>query len=406
MLVLVVGCGGGHGVGGDDGGMGDGGTSTGSGVGGGGDNGNGSGSDGGSDNGSGSGNGNGNGSGTGSDGTVETNCARPIAPTVTTTVTGSVPNIGAFNHNNNFAVFRAGDQILAASTVDPAHYWLRWTPGGWTSELIPWPANMPTGHNHYINFVFQLATTRALIVSDDYFVMTYDGHAMSSAVALPTGHPIWGYTQDTAGAYHVFSGTSEYMSKPDGTWYPPAPVPIPITSGLDDIQGAAAVMRDGRLVVIYLDDKFDAPAQHAHVISYAPNGPWTADQDITTNWRSNAEYPAAYAPPGGGIVLEVNLGMWRSADGMAFGNYENMSYQAIAGECLDSLVLSGGSAGLDDMPGNWSLYELQGTSWVTFAGDTIPAYEYDVSGVATLPSGKTFWVVSSHLGKTDYLVSP
>ena len=396
VLVLAVGCGGhgAHGVGGDDDGMGDAGAA-------GDGNGNGSG------NGNGNGNGSGTGDGSGSDGTVETGCAMPVAPRVTLSVTGSVPLTGAFSHLNQFAVFRAGDQIISSAVIDPAHYWQRWTGSGWNSEAIPWPANMPTNHNNYIEYVYQLASTRVLIVSDDGHIMTYDGHTMSAAVVPPTTHRIWGYAQEANGTYHVFEGTSEYVSKPDGTWYPPAPIPMPFTSNLDDIDGTAAIMRDGRVVVMYLDFNVDAPARHAHVLSYAPNGPWTAEQDITPTWRSNAEYPFAYAPPGGGIVLAVNLGMWRSTDGTTFGDPENRSFEAIAGECLDSLVIVGVSGGTFDTPGNWSLFDQQYSTWELLWPDTqLPAYAYDVVGVAALPSGKTFFVDSSYQGKTDYLVSP
>jgi hypothetical protein len=165
-------------------------------------------------------------------------------------------------------------------------------------------------------------------------------------------------------------------------------------------------MRDGRVVAMYLDDHVNAPATHAHVISYAPNGPWTTEQDITPTFRINAENPIAYAPPGGGIVLAVDFALWRSADGTTFGNYEQLSDAPIAGECLDSLVVAGAGGGTGDTPGNWTLFDQQGASWVTLAGDTLPASAYDVSGVATLPGGKTFWVVSTYQGKTDYLVTP
>jgi hypothetical protein len=147
------------------------------------------------------------------------------------------------------------------------------------------------------------------------------------------------------------------------------------TSNLDDIDGTAAIMRDGRVVVMYLDFNTDAPARYAHVLSYAPNGPWTPEQDITPTWRSNAEDPVAYAPPGGGIVLAVHLGMWRSTDGTTFGDPERQSFDAIAGECLDSLVIVSTSGGTLDTPGNWSLYDQQYSTWELLGPDTqLPAY--------------------------------
>ncbi len=327
------------------------------------------------------------------------------------TVTGSVPFIG-FHDFDSFAVFRVHDQIISAAVVDPAHYWQRWTGSGWNSERIPWPANLRTDINHYITRVIALANTNVLIVTDDGSVMTYDGSTMSAAVAWPVGNAqhAWGFTQDASGAYHVFWGTQEYVSKPDGTWYPPAPVPMGNLPNNDDVRGAAAIMRDGREVVMFLDDNIDAPATHVHVLSHAANGPWTAEMDITPTWRVNAHNPRAYAPPGGGIVLAADAdttpAIWTSATGTSFGDYAYAPGEAIGGECLDSLVLVGTSGASIMSRGVHAVFEQQGSSWVPFGFDQLPAYTYDVVGVATLPGGKTFMVVSSYTGKTDYLVSP
>jgi hypothetical protein len=294
--------------------------------------------------------------------------------------------------------------------IDEAHTWLRWTPGGWSAEPIPWPSNLRTDINHYIAHVVPLASTHALIVSDDRWIMTYDGSSMSTAIQLPSavGLHIWGYTQDASGAYHVFWGFQEWISKPDGTWYPPAPVPIPPQQmAEDDVMGAAAIMRSGRVVVLYLDGNYNAPARHAHLLSRDANGPWTAETDITPTWAVNAYSPQLYAPPGGGVVANVaavstyvtEAVLWRSSDGISVGNYETFpggELPGITGECLDSLVLTGGA---------YSLYELQGSSWVAFASHSSDGvWPYNI-GVATLANGKTFWVLGKYSG-TDYMVSP
>jgi hypothetical protein len=52
----------------------------------------------------------------------------------------------------------------------------------------------------------------------------------------------------------------------------------------DDVTGAAAIMRSGRIVVLYLDSHFDSPARHAHLLSRPANGAWTDSVDITPTW--------------------------------------------------------------------------------------------------------------------------
>jgi hypothetical protein len=344
------------------------------------------------------------GGGGGDDGGVDTGCAPPVAPTVTMSVLASTGGPGL--------VFRAGDHILAKPVIDEAHSWLRWTGSGWSSESIPWPAELPTNHDHYISLVVPLATTHALIVTDDRWIMTYDGATMSPAIQPPSavGPHVWGYTQDAGGAYHVFWGTQEWISKPDGTWFPPAPVPIPLQGQApDDVIAAAAIMRSGRIVVEYLDANFNAPARHAHLLSRGRNEPWTNDVDLTPTWAVNAQVPQLYAPPGGGIAINVAgastnytvPALWRSADGVAIGDYETISpgsMLSFSGECLDSLVINGAQS-------TYALFELEGSSWVTFAGhDAIGVVPGQVA-VAALASGKTFWVLGK-LSGTDYLVSP
>lgn len=341
----------------------------------------------------------------GSDGGVATGCPAPAPPSVTMSVLSSSGGPGL--------VFRAGDQILAKPVIDQAHAWLRWTGSGWSSEPIPWPSNLPTNHNHYISRVVQLATTRALIVTDDRWMMTYDGTTMSPAIQPPSsaGLHIWGYTQDAGGAYHVFWGTQEWISKPDGTWYPPAPIPIPLQSQApDDVIGAAAIMRSGRIVVAYLDANFNAPARHAHLLSRGPNEPWTNAIDLTPQWAVNAQTPQLYAPPGGGIAINVTgasnyylvPALWRSADGITVGDYEtitNGTMRSFAGECLDSLIVNGTSQG------NYALFERQGYSWIPFASHSATSVLPDQIAVAALANGKTFWALGTYTG-TDYLVSP
>lgn len=354
--------------------------------------------------GNGSGSGDGSGDGSGSD-VVLTGCAPPATPSVTMTVSSSSGGPGL--------VFRAGNQILAKPVIDEAHYWLRWTGSGWSSESIPWPANLPTNHNHYISRVVQLATTRALIVTDDRWIMTYDGTTMSSAIQPPsaTGLHIWGYAQDAGGAYHVFWGAQEWISKPDGTWYPPAPIPIPLQGQApDDVTAAAAIMRNGRIVVEYLDANYNAPARHAHLLSRAANGPWTSEVDITPTWAINAQNPRLYAPPGGGVAIHVTgaanyytvPALWRSTDGLSVGDYETISNGSMAsfsGECLDSLIINGA------VQSEYALFVRQGTSWVPFVSHTSTSVVPSQVEVAALPNGKTFWVVGKYTG-TDYLVSP
>jgi hypothetical protein len=345
------------------------------------------------------------GSGGSGDDTVETNCAAPIAPSVTLSVTSSNGGPGL--------VFRAGDQILAKPVIDETHTWLRWTPGGWSAEPIPWPSNLPTIHDHYISRVVQLASTRALIITDDHWLMTYDGTTMSPAIQQPAtgGTHVWGFTQDAAGAYHVFWGVQEWISKPDGTWYPPAPVPIPLQGqSEDDVVGAAAIMRSGRVVVLYLDANFDAPARHAHLLSRGPSEPWTDETDITPTWAVNAQTPQVYTPPGGGIVLNVTGAstsylvpvLWRSTDGVTVGNYEMIGIggmYSFAGECLDSLIISGSASS------SYDLLERQGMSWVPFASHPADSVYTPQVAVAALANGKTYWVLGKFTG-TDYLVSP
>jgi hypothetical protein len=258
----------------------------------------------------------------------------------------------------------------------------------------------------------QLATTRALIVTDDRWLMTYDGSTMSSAIALPSavGLHVWGYSQDAGGAYHVFWGAKEWISKPDGTWNPPAPIPFPLPGSEDDVTGAAAIMRSGRIVALYLDSNFDSPARHAHLLSRPANGAWTDSVDITSTWAINAQDPQLYAPPGGGIAINVTgaanyykvPALWRSTDGVTLGDYETLSnglMLSFAGECLDSLVINGTASS------TYALYKLQGYSWVTFAGhDTTSVLPRQVAAAA-LPNGKTFWALGKYTG-ADYLVSP
>lgn len=345
------------------------------------------------------------GTGAGEDGgsgddTVETGCAPPVAPSVTLSVASTSIGPGV--------VFRAGDQILAKPVIDETHTWLRWTSGGWSAEPIPWPSNLPTDHDHYIARVVPLATTKALIVTDDRWIMTYDGATMSSAIQPPaaTDAYIWGYAQDAAGAYHVYWGTQEWISKPDGTWNPPTPVPIPQVTAAD-VDAVAAIMRSGRVVVEYLDA--NTPT-HAHLVSRAPNEPWTAAVDITSQWAVNAEEPQLYAPPGGGIAIYVTgastnytlAALWRSADALTLGDYEtiaNGSMFSFTGECLDSMTINGA------VPGSYALFDLEGLGWSPFATHTAVGVQPGNVSVAALANGKTFWAVGTFTGE-DYLVSP
>lgn len=125
----------------------------------------------------------------------------------------------------------------------------------------------------------------------------------------------------------------------------------------------------------------------------------------------NAQDPRLYAPPGGGIVINVTgaststrvPALWRSADGITVGDYETIANGAMypfAGECLDSLIISGGTP-----QGDYALFELEGYSWVPFASHEATSVLPGQVAVAALANGKAFWVLGKYTG-TDYLVSP
>jgi hypothetical protein len=145
-------------------------------------------------------------------------------------------------------------------------------------------------------------------------------------------------------------------------------------------------------------------------LSRPANGVWTDPVDITPTWAVNAHEPQLYAPPGGGIAINVTgasnyykvPALWRSADGITIGDYETLSngvMSSFAGECLDSLVING-TDGTE-----YALYKRQGLSWVSFAGHESATVLPRQVALATLANGKTFWVLGRY-GGTDYLVSP
>lgn len=328
----------------------------------------------------------------GGDGGIATACTQPRKPTQVTTVTSP----SSLNFDNE--VFSAGDQVFAMPPLANGTVWLRWTGTGWSEEAIPWPANLPAPRT--VDRAVQTSTGKVVIVAGRYLT-TFDGVAMTPAVQLPAIGAPWAYAQAPDGTYHVFHGAQESVSKPDGTWHPAAPVPVQKLS--TDPTAAATVMADGRIVVVYVNQVFGNDPRHVHVISRKPNTLWTPVVDITPTWAVQAYGPYAFAPRGGGVVIGATGAgavLWRSADGVTFGDYEPLGLirvVGVAGPCLDALVATAG------YQTRYDLLRLQGTTWSILESRSIN-YINDAH-VAMLPDGRTFWVLGE-TNRVEYFATP
>ena len=375
LLGLVIGCGSApHPPGGGDGTSDGGNDSDGGGDGGGGD------GDGGGDHG-------------GDAGTVSSNCHALIAPTVTETVSG----VGG-------VLLRGGNTMISIGGLAPTDYWLRWTGAGWNSEAIPWPANVPVGNSpRAIDRIFPQSNGHSLIIDENRtWVMSFDGTALVHALQVPNiGTYYWGVTEDATGAYHILDGEQEWVSKPDGTWYPPAPVPLHNNEGYAGFS-TVATMTDGREAILFIRDVGNV--HHAWLTSHPVNGVWTTPVDITPQWAEPAQNPRLLAPTGGGLAIYVDGGLWRTLDGVAVGDYELTGTTVLAGECLDQLVIANWSeTEVDSHILQAQLWKSEGTTWESLAG-TLYDY-YNGYTLATLPGGKVFWNVATPTGMA-FMVSP
>ena len=330
----------------------------------------------------------------GGDGGVVTGCAQPGAPSSVTTMS-SVSDL------NFIDLFSAGGKVFATLPLSDGSSWLRWTGTAWSQEAIPWPAALPAPHS--VDHVVQLASGDALIVSRTY-LMTFDGTTMTAPVALPAIDTPWAYAQGPDGAYHVFADAQESVSKPDGTWYPAAPVPVQKLSLAPT--AVATVMASGRVVVVYIDQTFGSTDPvHVHVVSRVPGGTWTADDDITPTWAVRAQDPIVFAPPGGGVAIGASApgvggAAWRSSDGTTFGDYEALGISdvaSIAGPCLDALVAAVG------YQTRYDLMKLDGTSWEILDSQTVNYI--DSAAAAMLPDGRTFWALGES-SRVEYRATP
>jgi hypothetical protein len=207
---------------------------------------------------------------------------------------------------------------------------------------------------------------------------------------------VFGVVGTSSGNMHV-----EVVQNPAGGWYPAAPIPIP--GSVNDKVGIVAA--DGRVVVAYTDIFFDdTDPVHVHVVSHTPASTWTADQDITPTWAVHAYNLRALAAPGGGVILGASGAgsvIWRSVDGVTFGEYEQASaygwLASIHAQCLDSPIV---------VAGYQTSYRLEGRvggSWTTLKQRTLSYI--DNAGAVILPSGKTYFA----LGETnqhEYFATP
>ena len=321
-------------------------------------------------------------------------CTAPVVPSQTTTLTGQY-------NMNDVEVFSAGGRVFARHSKLPLTLWWRWTGTGWNEETIPWHAAIPTGA--YIRSVHRALDGGVVIVTQGHLV-TFDGMTMRDPVALPAVSDVHSYARGTDGRYHVFHAKHESVSKSDGTWDPPAPIPIPTIDSTPS--SSATVMADGRVVVVYHDVFFDDDdLVHLYAISRAPGQTWGAPQDLTPNWAVRANRPIVYAPPNGGLVVAANgngVGavVWRSTDGVAFGTYHQLGLifpHAIDGPCLDALAITAGYQTRYDVfgygNGAWSTLRSRSLSYIVDAD------------VAMTPDGNVIWGLGE-TNQVEYMTPP
>jgi hypothetical protein len=341
------------------------------------------------------------GGGGGADAAPPGPCEAGIAPTQLTQMSST--------SNLNFVtILAAGGQVFATAPFGvPSSTWLRWTGSAWSQETIPWPTNLPSPTG--ISSVVQLPDGDALLVSG-LWMTTFDGVSMTDAVEVPaSAGNAWGYARSPAGQLHVFGvvGTSsgnmhvEVVENPAGGWYPAAPIPIP--GSVNNRIGIVAT--DGRVVVAYTNIFFDDDDPvHVHVVSRAPASTWTAEQDITPTWAVRAYNLRALAAPGGGVILGASGAgsvIWRSVDGVTFGEYEQASaygwLASIHAQCLDSPIV---------VAGYQTSYRLEGRvggSWTTLKQRTLSYI--DNAGAVILPTGKTYFALGES-NQHEYFATP
>jgi hypothetical protein len=330
-------------------------------------------------------------------------CADGVSPTQTTTIT-SVSNL------NFVKILSAGGEVYATAPFGvPASQWLRWTGSGWSQEAIPWPANIPATSG-ILSYAAQPTGNVILRSGTGEWLTVFDGTTMTTGVAVPaSAGTLWAYAQGGDGMLHLFGtvGTStgnvhvEVVENPAGGWFPAAPIPIP--GSVND--KVAAVTAGGRVVVAYTDIWFDDDDPvHVHVTSRGPATLWTAAADITPTWAVRAYSLHAMAPPGGGLLLGASGAgsvIWRSPDGVAFGEYEQASAYGwlsdIHAQCLESPVV---------VAGYQTAYRLEGRvggAWTTLSQREL--HYIDNAGAVILPNGKTYFALGES-NRHEYVATP
>ena len=327
-------------------------------------------------------------------------CTKPMAPTQKTTVS-SVSDL------NFVQIFSAGGKVLATPPLTPSQ-WLRWTGTGWSQESIPWPPNLPAADAQSgLTDSIPLPSGKALLRANQWLT-TYDGTSMSPALQLPAlFDTLYAITQTSDGRYHVLHGTesgslNELISNGSAGWLPDAP--LPALGPLGELT-ATAIAND-RIVVVYTN-AFFTPTDpvHVHVMSHPAGGLWTSPQDITPTWAVRAQGVHVFGPAGGGLVVgatgDTSVGaIWRSADGVTFGNYENPgdSYVSwLGGTCLDNVVVVTGYQSWSNLIG-WN-----GSAWSVLANRT--TNYINSARAVVLDDGRTFWALGESY-QCEYVASP
>lgn len=313
-----------------------------------------------------------------------TSCTAPVAP-------AHEMVLNSTSMMNHVDLIHARGKVFATLPFGYpfATEWLRWTGTGWAQEAIPWPAGLisTTG----ISKVVQLPTGDALIVSNKW-LMVFDGVAMTSLVEWPAWvtNP-WSFTRTSDGRLHIFHGKQMTSSKTGGGWDQADALPLP---NISEVQAAA--LADDRIVIIYNDVFYDPnDLVHLHVVSRTPTTNWTTPQDLTPNWGVRANDLTVLGVPGGGVIIGATgsgaslAAIWRSTDGVTFGNYEDagqMRVAHLAAACLEHPVVTLGYQTA------YSLVGRVGGNWTTLEYTSLN-YLDDASGII-LPGGETFWGVA------------
>jgi hypothetical protein len=253
--------------------------------------------------------------------------------------------------------------------------------------------------------IVHVPSGNVVVLTNTNYLMTFDGVSMSPALQLPpaASGKIWDVTQTSDGRYHVFHDAQELVSDLQGGWLPDAPIPLP---AIGVTQLAAAAMSNDRIVVAYTDLWFNAADPvHVHVLSHAPGANWTAVQDITPQWAVRAQHLNMMGPHDGGLIIaadgESQVGaIWRSPDGLTFGNWEDLGgapIDSVHANCLaDATVVTGyqtSASLIANVGGSWTKIDTQLINYI------------DSSKGVVLPNGKTYWAMGETF-RGEYRASP